>query len=456
MAPSRELGTPASLSIAGRQVMFSVRFSRLALTPMDAPPLCTVGSALAARLRAARDEIAHRWLDRIVARVDIDPNNVFPTDELIDHVPLLIDGIASYLEGSDADIDAGLPVVAKARELGALRHGQGFDAYQVLKEHHLLGSIIFAFLEDCVDTLEIQCSPRELIACVRRAADAVEIVRQAATSHFLHLSAERVHEREERLRRFNRMVSHELRNRVTAIRGAAGLLGEDWLEATERGRFNRMVIENADGLQRVLEDLEALSKLDSDARQHRNVMLPQAAAEVVRQLRDQAQARGVEVRIADDLPAIEVNAAAVELCLTNYLSNAIKYSDPKRRDRWAEVSGEFRPRNASGGGGELIVRVHDNGIGVPTKARGRLFQHFYRAHDGTVTDVEGTGLGLSIVRETAESLGGSAWPEFPDEGGAIFAFSLPSRREDDAAAAGVTRSTKGGLLPAPPLDSTPD
>jgi signal transduction histidine kinase len=44
------------------------------------------------------------------------------------------------------------------------------------------------------------------------------------------------------------------------------------------------------------------------------------------------------------------------------------------------------------------------------------------------------------VRETVESLGGRAWAEFPEQGGAVFAFSLPSRRAEDAAAAGVTRA----------------
>ena len=48
-------------------------------------------------------------------------------------------------------------------------------------------------------------------------------------------------------------------------------------------------------------------------------------------------ARDVAVRVAPDLPAVEVNAAAVELCLTNYLSNAIKYSDPAKVERWVEV-----------------------------------------------------------------------------------------------------------------------
>ena len=60
-----------------------------------------------------------------------------------------------------------------------------------------------------------------------------------------------------------------------------------------------------------------------------------------------------------------------------------------------------------------------------------------------VTVAEGSGLGLSIVRETAESMGGRAWAEFPAEGGTIFALSLPSRRQEDAAAAGTRRPESG-------------
>ncbi len=83
--------------------------------------------------------------------------------------------------------------------------------------------------------------------------------------------------------------------------------------------------------------------------------------------------------------------------------------------------------------------MKDNGIGVPADARDRLFEQFYRAHSKSVTSAEGTGLGLSIARETAESLGGRAWAEFPDEGGSVFIFTFPSRRVEDTAAAGTRR-----------------
>ena len=87
---------------------------------------------------------------------------------------------------------------------------------------------------------------------------------------------------------------------------------------------------------------------------------------------------------------------------------------------------------------EIVVRVRDNGLGVPVEKRDRLFERFYRAHE-TITEVEGTGLGLSIVRETARSQGGRTWADFPDVG-SEFAFSLPDRRT------GVDQ--RGGEAPA--------
>lgn len=399
-----------------------------------------LASELANLLRASKDDLVSRWLERISARVSLAPNKIFPTDELLNHVPLLIEGIAAFLERPD-DPDDGTPMSAKAMELGALRHSQGFDAYQILKEYEILGGVVFSFLYDEVEARGIEAPRGDFLRAWQRIGQAIELIRQATMTHFLRLSAEQVKEREEQLRRFNRTVSHELKNRVGAIRGAAHLLQEDWLEAPQRQRFQRMVLENSDSLQRAFLNLVSLSRIEGDSRQRRNVLLPQAAAEVVRQLRDAANAAGVHVDVADDLPPIEVDAGAVELCLMNYVSNSIKYSDSKAKHRWVRIEGKFSFGDSSvtgGLSGELTVSVRDNGIGVPEKARADLFGEFYRAH-GTVTGIEGSGLGLSIVRETVESLGGRAWAEFPDEGGSVFAFALPSRREEDAAAAGTRR-----------------
>ena len=259
------------------------------------------------------------------------------------------------------------------------------------------------------------------------------------TTHYLRLGAERVREREERLRGFNRMVSHELKNQIGAVLGAGQLLADPEISANpaQRERFARIVVENAGAMQGALENLIELSRMDSGMRRQRNVVLPSVVAEVVRQLREMALARGVEVRIDPAIPEVEVNAAAVELALTNYVSNAIKYSDPDAEHRWVEIRAAVTPA------GTLRVEVEDNGLGVPPEKRGELFTRFFRAHHETVTGVEGTGLGLSIVRETAEGLDGEAWAEFDRPRGSRFLLSLPSRRMEDARG----RGDGGGSLP---------
>ena len=61
---------------------------------------CKLAKGLADRMRASSEDLTHRWLDRISARVRLDPNRIFPTDALLDHVPMLILGIADYIENS--------------------------------------------------------------------------------------------------------------------------------------------------------------------------------------------------------------------------------------------------------------------------------------------------------------------------------------------------------------------
>jgi signal transduction histidine kinase len=349
---------------------------------------------------------------------------------LLNHVPLLIEGVAGYLKRPERDIDAKAPVVAKAMELGTLRHAQGFDAYEILKEYEMLGEIIFGFLTDTSETIPGDYPRRDFLICWQRMAQAMELIRQATMSHFLRLSDAQVNERENRLRKFNRTVAHELKNKINAISSATTALSQEWVAPSERKEFEEIIVKNSRGLEKTLSNLESLSRSQADSRHCRNVLLPEAASEAVRELADAAKAKGVEVRIADDLPPIEVDAAVVELALMNYVSNAIKYSDTGKQRKWVSISAALEAPNTDHDR-EVVIRVADNGIGIPADRREHLFREFYRAHDETVTDAAGTGLGLSIVREAVEAVGGRAWAEFPEKQGSVFAFSVPSRRQED-------------------------
>lgn len=390
---------------------------------------CPVAGLLADRLREARDDITLRWLERISARIALEPERVFPTDELLDHVPLLIDGIADYLEDPVEVIAADAPVVAKAMELGELRHDQGFDPYEILKEYEILGGILYNFLAQAADRIDVPCSHSDLLTCGHRIFRAVSMIQQATTSHYLRRAGESIHDREQRLRAFNRALSHEFKNRIGAVLGASELLAEgEGFGREQRDSLRGILLRNAREMERIIRNLLDLSRLERDARQQKHIELRQAALEATRQLREIAEEHAVGVRIDRVLPRVQVNAAAVELCLTNFISNAIKYADPQEPERRVDVRAEVGEVR-DGEPASIVVRVVDNGLGVPEERRDRLFERFYRAHEGDAT-VEGTGLGLSIVRETVESLGGRAWAEFPAKG-SIFAFSLPCRRAED-------------------------
>jgi signal transduction histidine kinase len=392
---------------------------------------CPLAGILAQRLRLESETLTRRWLERIDARVEVDSSHIFPSEELLNHVPLLILGVADYLEDPERVVTGEFPVVAKAMELGELRHAQGFDAYELLKEYELFGGILFAFMTSIVDEIDQPCTRAELLACSHRLFTAITLIQQATLTNYLALVANKLSEREERLRGFNRTLSHELKNRLGAVTGAAQVLELDSLSETQRATLVSVISRNIVGMQEVLDNLVELSRLENDARQQRHVTLPSAIAEVARQFRNTAHAKGVEIRVAPELPPVEVNAAAVELCLSNLVSNAIKYADTAKQQRWVEVAARGEPQT---GDGHLIrVEVRDNGLGVPADRRDQLFERFYRAHDDDETGADGTGLGLSIVRDTAQSLGGNAWAEFPD-GGTVFAFTLPGRRAKDAEA----------------------
>lgn len=400
----------------------------LASVPLDITAHCPLAVTLAMRLREQRDELTSRWLERIASRVSIAPNRVFPSDDLLDHVPLLMSGIADYLENPAHVIGADTPVVGKAMELGALRLAQGFDEYELLKEYEILGGILYSFLVNVVDTLDEECSRAELLVCGHRLFRAIALIQQASLTHYLRLMKERLKEREERLRGFNRALTHELKNQIGAAMGAVEILDMEGIAEAQRRQLTGVVVRNVGSMKGVLDNLVELSRMDVNTRNQRYIQLPQAAAEVVRELRDHARKFAVEVRVVE-LPKLEVPAAAVELALMNYISNAIKYSDPARERRWVEVRARVvHPHDAKC---ELVVTVHDNGLGVPQEKRHRLFERFFRAHE-TITGVEGTGLGLSIVRDALSSVGGRAWAEFPTEG-SLFAFALPCRREAERA-----------------------
>jgi signal transduction histidine kinase len=404
---------------------------------MEGSSSWSLAHTLAEALRASRNQLTGRWLERLAARVDLDPNRVFPTDDLLDHMPLLIAGIADDLEDIANPINADSQVVHRAMELGGMRHAQGFDEYEVLKEFEILGGILFTFLAERAGETGGTFPAEEVLACTSRVFRALSVVQQAAVAHYVQLMKARVAEREERLRGFNRALTHEFRNRIGAAMGASQILDLPNLGGEDRARLTSVISANMNSMQVVLDNLLELTDIEFETRQQRHVRLPEAVREAIRQLREMAASREVNVGIAGDLPEVEVPAAAVELSLTNLISNAIKYADRDEPERWVMIS--TRVSNTEiGEACEVAIDVTDNGIGVPPEQRSHLFERLFRAKNAEASGAEGTGLGLSIVRETIAALGGRVSASF-DGKGSTFSVAVPCRRRADHIAIAAAR-----------------
>jgi signal transduction histidine kinase len=134
-----------------------------------------------------------------------------------------------------------------------------------------------------------------------------------------------------------------------------------------------------------------------------------------------ADARGVEIRIAEDLPELTVDVGRLELVFVNLLSNAIKYSDGAKDARRVDVVGATAPD------GTCRIEVRDNGVGIPGHALAAIFQRFTRAHADRddLAQVSGVGLGLSIADDCVRAMGGRIDVRSVEGDGSVFVLTLP-------------------------------
>ena len=373
---------------------------------------------IASNIAAGSEEIAQRWLERLAARVAVDREFVFPSEDLLDGVPLLIEAVAQHVSSEQNPISANAAAEVNARKLGGLRYQQGFSARQILWEFELLTSIMLYYVEE---------SGQSHMPSIRRLIEAIGFLERATMAEYVEQAEIRLRDHEERLRAFQHALTHEFRTEVGVLLGGARMLREDFVidNPAQRDRFISMVVTNSERLRVLLDNLLQLARLDLDTRQNSQVLLEHATQEAARRLRSFAKTKGVRIDIAQGFPALHVNAAVVDFCLTNLLANAIKYCDPNKPDRWVAVRASTAPEEH---GGVAIVEVADNGRGVPLEDRDKLFQRFFRAANAEKED--GTGLGLSLVRDFVVRTGGRIWVEFPP-GETVFVFTVPARRIED-------------------------
>jgi signal transduction histidine kinase len=379
--------------------------------------------AIADRIAAEHAMLAARWFSRLHDLLPVDANEVFPSDSLLDHIPSLIVDISLYLRApEDEAIVANTHVVDKARELGRLRHQQRASLHQVLREYQLLGSILMRYVEDESIRLELTPSPAECVSVLSRFHHAVGVLLQETVETFVGLYTQTITEQSERLRQFTRMATHEWRQPLAPIATAVSLLRRPELNDPQRAYTVDLISRNVTKLVDMTYKLERLARLDDEADNPvlQAVSITIVALEAARQLREMADARGVTLRVAADMPSLIVDVGRLELALVNLLSNAIKYCDPAKDDRFVEVSARHVDAACE-------ISVTDNGLGIPANRVADIFRRFARAHTDRVEldAVTGIGLGLAIVDDCVKAMNGVIRVESHDGAGSTFVLRLP-------------------------------
>ena len=209
----------------------------------------------------------------------------------------------------------------------------------------------------------------------------------------------------ESLRRdFVANVSHELRTPVTAVLSAAETLemalGKDPEQAK---RFLAIIERNAARLQRLIEDLLDLSRIESRELKLRpeRFAFEAFATHLLGMFRERADKRRITLR-TDTTRGLEaeIDRRALEQVLTNLVDNAVKYCP-----EGSTVTLRAEPADDPIQG--VRLRVEDDGGGIEEKHLPRLFERFYRVDAGRSREMGGTGLGLSIVKHLVEAMGGT-------------------------------------------------
>ena len=222
-------------------------------------------------------------------------------------------------------------------------------------------------------------------------------------------------------REFVANVSHELRTPLSMIKGyVETLLQGEIGDPMIRERFLGKIQKHSDRLTYLIEDLLAISQLESNqiAVSFARVPLRNLVDRAFDDLHDRAMTERVKLEssIAKEL-RVYVDPDRMQQVLQNLVDNGIKYGG---RDGTVSVEAELREDCW------VVVRVGDNGPGIPEEMHDRVFERFFRVDKARSREQGGTGLGLAIVKHIIQSHGGQVWLESGSESGAVFSFTIPT------------------------------
>lgn len=238
---------------------------------------------------------------------------------------------------------------------------------------------------------------------------------EARTSELSDLNEE-LEAKNAELERFTYTVSHDLSSPLITIKTFAGFIKE----GLEEGKVDNVqsdldrIVSAADRMGRLLEELLELSRIGRIHNPSSEVPMTELALEAAAMLGGLIVERGVEVEIAEHMPAVVGDRPRLLEVVQNLLHNALKFMGDQPTPK-VEMGMRNDPH-------EWVFYVRDNGVGIDAAYQERIFRLF----DKLDKDSEGTGIGLAIVKRIVEVHKGRIWVESEGRGhGACFCFTIP-------------------------------
>ena len=223
-------------------------------------------------------------------------------------------------------------------------------------------------------------------------------------------------------------VSHELRTPVSVIGAAAGNLADGVVGDPQRVRkYGETIQGEARRLAETVERVLQLAGIAAGRAAASQTLIDPAdlVHEALSECRAEIDAADVtvETSIADDLPAIAGDRAALRSALRNLISNGIKYGGAAR---WVRVSVKLPGPGTRAMPQAVLFSVEDRGLGIDPEDRKHVFEPFYRGREAVAQQIQGSGLGLNLVLRIAEAHGGRVQVASEAGKGSVFTLLLPS------------------------------
>jgi signal transduction histidine kinase len=220
----------------------------------------------------------------------------------------------------------------------------------------------------------------------------------------------------EELDRFVYSTSHDLRAPLASISGLIELTNKT-NEPTEMRMYLGLMQNRIKSLESFIGDITDFSRNSRHRVIKEEVNLAAIAADVWESLRYAPETNGISFDI--DIPEgllVNTDKKRIQIILSNLVSNAVRYHDNRKEDKYIKVSYKATAQSFS-------ITVEDNGQGIAPEYQMKIFEMFFRGNESS----KGTGLGLYIVQETLQKLSGSVKLQSAPNAGSSFTIVIPQQ-----------------------------